>query len=89
MVMQKEPSSGAMLGDLMGYVEEVRQQAAACADKINQSKASKIVVLDSYDAQIMKQKYPEWGCEINPEITAASVYVNELVREGKLQIRKK
>lgn len=89
MVLKDEPSSGAMLGDLMGYVEEARQQAKRCADRINQSGASKVVILDSYDAQIMSQKYPEWGCEIRLDMVSASVYAVGLLHEQRLQIKKK
>ena len=83
-VLADEPASGAMLADLMGYVDEVAQQAKVCADAVNAAGLKTVVVLDSYDAQIMKQKYPEWGCEINAEIVTATAYVAKLVAEGKL-----
>lgn len=89
MVLKDEPASGAILGDLMGYVEEVRQQAKACAEAINTSGASKVIVLDSYDHQIMKQKYAEWGCEIKAEMVSATTYVAELLESGKLTVSKK
>lgn len=57
-VLEREPASGVRLGDLMGYTEEVRQQAAACAKAMNET-GLPVVVLDSYDAEIMTQKYPE------------------------------
>ena len=89
MVLKDEPASGVMLGDLMGYVEEVRQQAKACSDAINASGASKVVVLDSYDHQIMKQKYGEWGCEIKAEMVSATSFVAELLEYGKLTVKNK
>lgn len=89
MVLKEEPVSGVMLGDLMGYVEEVRQQAKVLADAINGSGAAKVVVLDSYDHQIMKQKYPEWGCEIKAEVVSATAYVAELLESGKLTVSQK
>lgn len=88
-VLKEEPASGVMLGDLLGYVEEVRQQAKVCADTINAFGASKIIILDSYDHQIMKQKYAEWGCEIKAEIVSATAYVAELLENGKLAVNKK
>ena len=88
-VLKEEPPSGVMLGDLMGYVEEVRQQAKVCADIINKSGAETIVVLDSYDLEIMKQKYPEWGCEIRGNIVSAVSCIAKLVEEEKLIIKER
>ena len=85
-VLANEPASGVMLGDLMGYTEEVRQQAKACADAINEA-GLPVVVLDSYDAEIMKQKYPEWGCEIKTDVTTATAYVAKLIASGKLEAK--
>ena len=85
-VLQKEPASGVMLGDLMGYTEEVRQQAVACAEAINET-GLPVVVLDSYDAEIMKQKYPEWGCEIHADVVTATAYVAKLLEDGKLEAK--
>lgn len=85
-VLAQEPASGVMLGDLMGYTEEVRQQAVACAEAINET-GLPVVVLDSYDAEIMKQKYPEWGCEIRMDVTTATAYVAKLLEDGKLEAK--
>lgn len=85
-VLANEPASGVMLGDLMGYTEEVRQQAAACAKTINET-GLPVVVLDSYDAEIMVQKYPEWGCEIAAGVTTATAYVAKLLEEKKLETK--
>ena len=89
MVLKEEPASGVMLGDLAGYVEEVQQQAKHCADAVNESGAKTVVVLDSYDEEIMKQKYPEWGCEIKADIISAVAYAAKLVEDGKLVIKGK
>jgi Fe-S oxidoreductase len=86
-VLAKEPASGAMLGDLIGYVDEVVQQAKECSSAINKTGLKTVVVLDSYDAQIMKQKYPEWGCEINADIITATAYMAQLLQDGKLQVK--
>lgn len=83
-VLDKEPASGMMLADLMGYVQEVTDQAKACADAINAAGLPTVVVLDSYDAEIMKQHYAEWGCELKAEVVTATAYVAKLLEEGKL-----
>lgn len=87
MVLKEEPASGVMLGDLMGYVEEVRQQAKVCSNVVNESGAKTVVALDSYDEEIMKQKYPEWGCEIKADVISAVSFVEKLVEDGKLIVR--
>jgi len=85
-VLAEEPASGAMLADLMGYVDEVAQQAKVCADAINAAGLT-TVVLDSYDAEIMKQHYAEWGCEIKPEVVTATSFVAQLLESGKLEAK--
>lgn len=86
-VLENEPASGVMLADLMGYVDEVAQQAKACADAINAAKLPTVVVLDSYDAEIMKQHYAEWGCEIEAEVVTATAFVAGLLESGKLEAK--
>ena len=83
-VLADEPASGVMLGDLIGYTEEVREQAAACAKAINAVGAEKIVVLDSYDGQIMSEKYPEWGLQLSAPVVTATSFIAGLLKEGKL-----
>ena len=83
-VLADEPASGVMLADLMGYVDEVAQQAKACAQAINATGLKPVVVLDSYDAEIMKQQYAQWGCEIDAEVVTATAFVAKLIEEGKL-----
>lgn len=83
-VLADEPASGAMLADLMGYVDEVAQQAKACSNAVNATGLKTVVVLDSYDAQIMKQQYAQWGCEITAEVVTATAYIAKLAEEGKI-----
>ena len=85
-VLADEPSSGMLLADMMGYTQEVSQQAKVCADAINAA-GLPVVVLDSYDAEIMKQKYPEWGCELSVEVTTATAFVAGLLEKGKLEAK--
>lgn len=84
-VLVNEPASGVMLADLMGYVDEVAQQAKTCADAINAAGLPTVVVLDSYDAEIMKQQYPQWGCEIKGDVVTATAFVAQLIADGKLK----
>lgn len=82
-VLQDEPASGCALGDLMGYVEDVRTQAKQAADAIRKTGAKKLIVLDSYDAALMRHEYQDWGIEM-PEIITATAFLWSLIQEGKL-----
>ena len=84
-VLAEEPTSGMMLADLMGYTQEVVDQAKACAEAINGAKLP-VIVLDSYDAEIMKQHYAEWGCEIKAEVVTATAYVAKLLEDYRTQL---
>ena len=86
-VLADEPASGAMAADLMGYVEDVSVQAKACADALNSTGLKTVVVLDSYDAEIMKQRYAQWGCEIAAQVVTATEYVAQLIEAGKLSAK--
>lgn len=86
-VLENEPASGVMLGDLIGSTEEVFLQAKKCAEAINET-GLPVVVLNSYDAEIMKQRYPVWGCEIKAEIITAAAYVCDLILNGRLESKK-
>ena len=71
----------------MGYVDEVAQQAKDCADAINATGIKTVVVLDSYDAEIMKQRYAQWGAEISADIVTATDFVAKLIKDGKLSCK--
>ncbi|MDD3214640.1 MAG: (Fe-S)-binding protein, partial [Eubacteriales bacterium] len=86
-VLQNEPASGCALGDLIGYVEDVRVQAKKAADAIAATGAKKLVVLDSYDATFFLHEYKSWGIEL-PETVTATAYVDELIKTGKLTPKK-
>ena len=86
-VLQQEPSSGCAMGDLMGYVEDVRQQAKKAAAAITASGAKKLVVLDSYDAAFFLHQYKDWGIDL-PETVTATTFVDDLIKTGKLAPKK-
>ncbi|MFH1879183.1 MAG: heterodisulfide reductase-related iron-sulfur binding cluster, partial [Bacillota bacterium] len=83
-VFKQEPSSGCAIGDLMGYVEDVRRQAKKAAAAIAVSGAKKLVVLDSYDAAFFLHQYKDWGIDL-PETVTATTFVDRLIKAGKLR----
>ncbi len=86
-VLKDEPASGAMLGDLTGFIEDVRAQAKKAAGAILKTGAKRVVVLDSYDAALFLHEYKDWGISL-PEIVTATSFVDGLVKKGKLSPRK-
>ena len=83
-VLKDEPGSGIELGDLIGFVEEVRGMAKVCAEAINSTGAKTVVVIDTYDAVCLKHEYPIWGCELEAEVVTATSFIADLVKTGKL-----
>ena len=86
--LKNEPASGSALGDLMGFVEDVRAQAAKAGEAIRATGAKKVIVLDSYDAALMRHEYKDWGIDL-PEVVTATAFVDELIKTGKLNPQKK
>lgn len=85
--LHDEPASGCELGDMIGYVEEVRSQAKAAAAAIAGTGARCLLVLDSHDAAFFLHQYQDWGIEL-PEIITATAFVDELIQKGRLTPRK-
>ena len=84
--LKNEPASGSSLGDLLGFVEDVRAQAQRAGEAIRKTGARQVVVLDSYDAALMRHEYRDWGVEL-PEIVTATAFADGLIREGRLTPR--
>lgn len=86
-VMKNEPSSGVELGDLIGFVEEVREMAKACAQAINATGAKTVVVLDPSDAAFFKHEYNDWNCGLHPDVQTATAFLSALVKAGRLSFK--
>lgn len=84
-VLEKEPATGSELYDLVGAVEETRQQAFSCSKILRGAGAETVVVLDSHLAETIRHQYPVWGCELPCEVQTATSYVAWLTEEGKLR----
>jgi Fe-S oxidoreductase len=86
-VLRDEPSSGAELGDLIGFVDDVRQVAVKCAEQIAGTGAREIVVLDPLAARMFKHQYEEWGIKLGGKVATATAYVAGLIAGKKLTPR--
>lgn len=85
LVLPNEPPSGAYLGDLVGFVEEVRSQASALVKAIDASGAKTVIVLDPIEARIMKHEYREWGIASSAQIVTITAYITDLIKTGALK----
>jgi len=87
-VFRENNSTGASEYDLMGEIQETKDVAAVCAELINGYKAKTVVVLNPTDARMMKQEYSKWGIALNCEVFTATTFVDQLIRDHKLNITK-
>ena len=86
-IMEKEPVSGAYLGELMGFTGDVQNVAAATAAELEKTGAKTLVVLNPADAQMFRDQYGQWGLLQNMEIVTFTAFAAELVRGGKIAAR--
>ena len=87
-VIRDEKPSGTELGDLIGFVDDVRRLACATAEQIKAAGAETLVVLDPSDARMFKHQYTEWDCAPAPEIVTATSFIAGLIADGKLKPKK-
>lgn len=87
-VLKNEPSSGAYLGDLIGFMEEIRNLGRILSAEIDAAGAKTVVVLDPIDARIMKHEYSAWGIAPQAKILTATSYFAQLIESGKLRPKK-
>lgn len=87
-VLTDEPASGCELGDMIGHVEDVRQQAMTAAAALQQAGAKRVIVLDSHDAAFFLHECRDWGIHL-PEIVTATSFVLDLIETGRITPVKK
>ncbi len=85
-VLANEPDSGYSFDTLIGAVEETRAIMAETAKVLNNYK--KVVVYDVADAKTFVRQYKEWGIELTCEIVTFTAFVDSLIKDGKLNIKK-
>lgn len=83
-VLREEPCCGLAKGDLVGPVEEVRQQLLSVTAAIQKTEAQILVALCPSCAKAFKREYQEFNVGLELEIKTITAYLSELVRGGKL-----
>lgn len=84
--LEREPASGAYLGDLMGYTGDVQAVAEQVDATVRAVGAKQIVALNPHDAQVFLQQYQEWGLLKETRVSTATSFVAGLISEGKLTV---
>lgn len=85
-VLADEPTSGYSMDFLTGASKETKDLMENCAKVLNSYK--KVICYDPSDAKVMLREYKEWGIELKPEIVTFTSFVSELIKDGKLNIKK-
>ncbi len=84
-VLSDEPSSGAYLGDLVGFVEDVRSCGVNLTKMIDSSCAKTVIVLDPIDTRVMKHEYPKWNITPKAQTITITAFIADLIAQGKLK----
>ena len=87
-VLDDEPDSGAHLFDLMGHVEEVKNLARACINRISEAGAKTIVAIDPTYARFFKHQCGEWDLMGDIKVVTATAFVADLIAQGRLTVGK-
>ena len=88
-VLEEELPSGAHLGDLIGYVDEVKEVAIQWRNQINASGCNTVVVLNPTDAAFIKQQMAVWQVLPEASVVTATSYVSNLLEQKKLVVKPK
>lgn len=84
-VLADEPNSGYALDTLIGAAEETRQMMIEAANKLNYKT---IIAYDPSDAKVFLREYKEWNIPLKAEVKTFTAYVNELIKNGSLKVKK-
>lgn len=87
-VIKEEKCCGLYLSDLIGAVEESRQQVSKVAEQIKNIGAKTIVALCPSCTKVFKREYPQWGLELKMEVRSITSYLADLLTEGRLKPKK-
>ncbi len=86
-VLREEPPSGAFLTDLMGLTGDVQSVASKAEKAILGAEAKTVIVLNPYDAVMLRDVYAQWGLLRGVEIVTVTSVLAELLKKGELSCR--
>ena len=83
-MMANEPDSGANLGDLIGYLDDVKRVAEKFAQAVNETEAKTVVIVDPTVMKFIKECFGEWGIILDSQPITSVSYVVSLIDKGKI-----
>lgn len=78
--------SGAALWFLTGKTEETQNAMKNCVKSLNEYET--VIVYDPCDLKLMKHEFNEFGLELKAEIVSFNEYILNLIKNGKLKVKK-
>ena len=87
-VMKNEPDSGYSYDFLLGAAAETREAMENAAAAIKSTGAKKVVAYDPADAKVFMREYKEWNIALSAKPVTFTAFVNELITDKKLKIKK-
>ena len=85
-VLADEPNSGYSMDFMIGAAAETKSVMESCAKTL--SKYKKVICYNPADAKVMLREYKEWGINLTAEVVTFTSFVAELVKNGKLSVKK-
>lgn len=85
-ILQDEPGSGYSMDFMIGAAAETKAVMENCAKVLNDYK--KVICYDPSDAKVMLREYKEWGIELNAEVVTFTSFLAQLIKDGKLKVKK-
>ncbi len=85
-VLADEPNSGYSMDFMIGAAAETKAVMESCAKTL--SKYKKIICYNPADAKVMLREYKEWGINLSAEVTTFTSFAAELIKNGKLSVKK-
>lgn len=85
-MLKDEPNSGYSMDFMIGAAAETKAIMENCAKTLNNYKT--VICYDPADAKVMRREYKEWGIELTAEVKTFTEYVAELIKSGKLNVKK-
>lgn len=88
-VLNDEPDCGKILS-LLGYEDDARSKAEELYTMIRETGCRSIIVSSPLCYDAFKNDYPKWGLKLEPgiKIYHSSEYINKLVQDKKIKIKK-
>lgn len=84
-VLADEPDSGAAMEYMVSKAAETSQMMEKAVEVMNAFET--VVVYEPFDAKVIVREYQEWDLGLTAKVVTFPVYVNSLIKDGKLSVK--